>query len=336
MAATFAVVILIAGECVAYALLQRRQGNYNYAYQAYVLWQVAPSPNGAIHLGPDGLRLTANTTCDGEAFTIWMFGGSGLWGNFVQDGETIPSYLAQIYQQKGRPACVRNFGQRGWTNTQEVIKLMLELKQASRPPDVVLFYDGSVDSSLPYEPDEPDVHMGFERFKQKFEGWQPGREAGFGYLRSTNTFQALRWLAEWLNLDRNEESSSSIPDARLAATSERTVRNYRKNIDIVDALAARYAFRYTFMLEPLLIDALKPLNPAETRLVQSESRTVSGKVMADGYRLLRSAPLPHFVNLRDIFKDHPEPLFIDTSHVNAAGDRIIADAIAGILQGLGS
>jgi len=331
---TLLVGLLATGECAAFLLLfyQARSRMYKTEYRSYVIWRTLPA-NGQMWttVDADGLRRTMYSHCEANEYTVWMFGGSGLWSNFSRDSETIPSLLAKRYEDSGRRVCVRNYGQKGWTSTQEVIELLLELKRLRRKPDVVIFYDGSVDSLVPYETDESDVHTGFPRLKGMFESW--GSE-GFGYLRNTNTYLALQWLAGVLKLDVH----TSVPERQVTAKAERSVDNYLKNMEIVDALARHYGFHYVWFWEPWLQVSQKPLSAAEVVIRDGDEMNYPGqsRVMKATYDLIRTVNRPNLVYLGDIFKDHPETLFVDSSHLGVEGNRLVAERIFQELQHLGS
>jgi lysophospholipase L1-like esterase len=329
---TLALGLLVAGECAAYFLLQKRVAGYDYEYLPYVIWRVAPS-KGSQFGTDDGWRRTTNSSCGDGAFTIWMFGGSGLWGNYNRDHETIASSLAKYYEDSGEHVCVRNYGQRGWTNTQEVIQLMLELKRVPKAPDLVLFYDGTVDAAVAYESNGSDVHQGYARFKQKFESWGPGHEAGFSYLGSTNTYLALRWLAERLHSDP-VAPPPSLSEADISSIARRTLDNYSQNRRIVSALAARYHFRYVFLVEPFLLTADKPLSAAESAMVRRRRQDDGTKVVRAIYAAFRARQEHDFVYLGDVFRGRSEQLFTDPQHLGATGSQLMASSIYQIARRL--
>lgn len=332
---TVLVGLLAAGECVAFLLLSSRTWSkmYKTEYRAFVVWRLFPTDRlPTITVDADGLRRTLYSHCEANDYTIWMFGGSGLWGNFSRDSETIPSLLAKRYEDSGRRVCVRNYGQKGWTSTQQVIELELELKRTSRKPDVVISYDGSMDSLLPYETDEGDVHTEFTKIKREFETLGGGEE-GFGYLRYTNTYFALQWLARRLKLDVD----TRIPERQVTAKAERAVDNYLKNMEIVDALATHYGFHYVWFWEPWLQTSQKRFSPAEVLIADGDEMTYPGAsgLMKAAYDLVRTLNRPHLVYLGDIFKDRPETLFVDSSHLGTEGNRLVSDQIFQVLQHLG-
>jgi hypothetical protein len=332
-----AAALLIAGECLAYLFMAHRNGGFDYEYRSYVVWRVAPTKGSNISVDPEGWRRTFYSHCGPGAYTIWMFGSSGLWGDFSRDDETIASFLAKNYEESGRPVCVKNYGQRGWASTQEVIQLMLELKHAANKPNVVLFYDGSLDAGLPFESDQEDVHEGFPRFKAKFESWREG-QGGFGFLRDTNTYLALQWVGGKLGVNSHAGAAESFSDQRLNAMAKRVLDNYLANMALTDVLAKQYGFQYFCLWEPWLPSARKPLSAEEMLLKAGFAKSNPGmaEVTNTTYELFRNLNHPHFVYLGDIFKDHPERLFLDTSHLGTEGNRLIAERIFRTLHEPGS
>ena len=112
-----------------------------------------------------------------------MFGDSVMWGAGAPDAETIPSLVAADYEKAGRPVCIVNYAEKGWSNTQEMIGLMEELKHASRRPDIVLFYDGGTEAFTAYQSRQADVHSNYTSFKNFLDKWGAGAESAFFLLQ---------------------------------------------------------------------------------------------------------------------------------------------------------
>lgn len=333
---TLVVGFLAAGECIFYFLLPPATASPT-DYKSYVIWQVARPALKVVTVDAEGLRRTYYSHCEADAYTIWMFGGSGMWGEAIRDWETIPSQVAKHYENSGRRVCVKNYGEEGWGSTQEVIKLMLELKRAEKKPDAVIFYDGTLDSFLPYESDEVDVHWSFPLFKKKFESWRVGEQRGIEYFRNTNTYLGLQWVAGKLRLADDTVGPRFISAEQAAPMAKRTLDNYSKNMDMVDSLAARYGFHYVCLWEPYLLFTQKPLSSAEKSLRDKEEKNNPGMVQVSrsSYELFSTVKRPHFVYLGDIFKDHGETLFLARGHLNPEGSQIAAERISQILEHLG-
>src|SRR5208282_5072615 len=154
-------------------------------YHQYVLWRRAPYQGDLISINRDGVRQTLHTQCDEKTPAIWMFGDSVMWGVGTPDAETIPSLIAQRYKDAGKPVCVVNYAEKGWSNTQEMIALIELLKHATRKPDVVLFYDGGTEAYAAYQSGQADVHSNLTLFKNFLASWGTTHEAGFSYFRQT-------------------------------------------------------------------------------------------------------------------------------------------------------
>jgi len=183
-------------------------------YHPYVIWRRRPFVGETINVDSFGLRRTKNTQCSDRSFTIWMFGGSTLWGSGSPDEVTIPSLLAAEYARDGHPVCVRNYGEMAWVSTQEVIKLLLELKHAARKPDLVVFYDGANDGLLPYQSDWLDGHQNLDRIRMVFEQQLEGRDGSFAWLSRSNTVQLLQRTAQWIGLANREAALATRYRAR--------------------------------------------------------------------------------------------------------------------------
>jgi lysophospholipase L1-like esterase len=334
VAISIAVVLLAAGEASAY-LLYRHRGEHNdqYQYQAYVVWRIEHPASPGISLDADGLRRTMSSHCEADNFTVWLFGASGLWGNQSRDSETIATWLAKRFEDTGRGACVRNFGQRGWASTQEVVACMLELKRARKKPDAVIFYDGSIDTYLPSETTQNDVHVGFDLLQRRFDKWRNGRGAGFEYLESTNTALLLEWTADHLGF-RRAPKRALLPAAQVATLATQVRNNYLKNMELMEALGTHYGFQCVFVWEPWLVAADKPLTLAEKRMRDGyiASQPVVAQVMTAGYDVMRRLDHPHYFYLGDMFRGHPEALFVDHTHMNGEGNHLVAERLYQILQ----
>ena len=120
--------------------------NLKAVYYDFIVWRRAEFKSNTINIGVDGLRKTYMPDFRVDAPEVWMFGGSTMWGNGVDDMNTIPSLLA-----KKTGAVVKNFGEDGYILRQELnalIKTYAELPaQSGHQRRTVIFYDGVNDGS---------------------------------------------------------------------------------------------------------------------------------------------------------------------------------------------
>lgn len=76
----------------------------------------------------DGTRKTSgNELCNSipQERSIWLFGGSTLYGYGISDEHTIPSYLSKSLKAKtGKDWCVKNFGRGFYYSSQQLVLLV--------------------------------------------------------------------------------------------------------------------------------------------------------------------------------------------------------------------
>ncbi len=302
-------------------------------YHQYVLWRRAPYPGELLSIDQNGVRRTLHTRCDDNTFTIWTFGDSVMWGSGTPDAETIPSFIAQDYEKAGKPVCIVNYAEKGWSNTQGMIELIEQLKHAARKPNIVLFYDGGTEAFAAYQNHRADVHSNFTAFRNFLDGWSETQKAGFAYLRQTNTYRLLERIAIKLPFrPKPEKQPKSGLDTK--ALSAAVVNNYEQNMDIVDLLGKQYGFRAIFAWYPNLAVGHKNLTPYEQEVLRLEYEKFPNLGLMYQAVYARSGEInrPDFYNLEDVVDDQNGTLYRGISHMRPEGDQIIADRLFDILE----
>jgi hypothetical protein len=302
-------------------------------YHQYVLWRRAPYQGEFITIDREGVRRTLHTQCDDTTFTIWIFGDSVMWGAGSADGETIPSLVAQDYEKAGKPVCIVNYGEKGWSNTQEMIGLIEQLKHTSRKPNIVLFYDGGTEAFAAYQSGAADVHSNFKLFGNFLDSWATSKRAGFAYLRQTNTYRLLEMIAVRLPFRPAVDPGSEFHlDAE--ALSAAVVANYLQNMEMVNLLARQYGFRAIFAWYPNLAVGHKELTPYEHQVLrfQYEQFPDLGEMYRAVYARGREIKRQDFYDLEDIVDDQKGSLYVGISHMKPEGDQIVADRLFDILE----
>jgi lysophospholipase L1-like esterase len=315
-------------------------------YDPYVIWRRAPYKGETIEIDENGLRRTFHSQCTAPNYTIWVFGGSTLWGAGSPDWFTIPSLLAEQYEKSGKPACVINYGTTAWVNTQEVIKLMLELKRASRKPDLVVFYDGVNDSFTLNQSGMIDVPQNIDLLQRKFEsgqpvqwGWTmplektPTMTESFRYLLQTNTARMIFSIASRLH-PPSSDSTRQVSNDQIRRQMEMA---YLKNLEFVDALGQQYGFKRIFFWQPVIFAGHKALNGEEEAMLCHMREIHPGiqSVYQGMYDLAQKTSRPEFFDIADVFDTHPETIYIDFCHLSPEGNRLVAKRMYGILHGDG-
>jgi lysophospholipase L1-like esterase len=284
------------------------------------------------------MRRTINpdtAACAGKrTTTIWMFGGSTMFGSGVPDSATVPSYLSRDLNAKGATCViVENFGAEGYDTNQEVILLAKQLKAGHRP-DVAIFCDGVNDSYVGmFAPGFPDAHWDFVAIQARVEGSLAGK---LEFLRNS---YALRLMREMV-LRRASSRATSGGESDLAGKAAAVLDNYQANLQIAKALGRAYGFQVDCFWQPSLAYGRKALVPYEEQLAKLDANSPEGKAfppMAAAYQEAerRAAKDGGFVFLGNLFDSVAEPLYLDRwMHVGPRGNEIQADALAKYLEAI--
>ena len=303
-------------------------------YHPWVLWRRKAYDGQFISIDQDGIRRTMHNHCDDpSATTIWMFGDSVMWGAGAPDSDTIPSYIAADYEKAGHPACIVNYAEKGYANTQEIIGLIEELKHAKRKPDEVLFYDGGTEAFVAYQSGVVDVHSNYLSFKNFLDNWGAYERAGFGYFKQTNTARFLTKMGSKVEPQPKEKKkASAILD--VDAASKAIVENYSQNMDIVNLLARQYHFRPVFAWYPNMAVGHKELTSYEQQVLASEYHQFPdlGVIYKATYDQAKAMNRPDLIYLGDLLDNEKDSMYVGISHLKPDGNKIVADHLFDILQ----
>ena len=291
-------------------------------YAPYVIWRGSSYDGQLITVNAEGLRETPGAACDADAVRVFTFGGSTMWGHGVADTETIPAYLqAGLAAQLDTPICVINFGQKAFVSTQGLIELTHQL-QADNVPDIVIFYDGINDIGATLTNGNAQGHLQMDEIALKLE------HPFLHNLRDTNT---LRLLAHW----HAPNSLPTLDDNTRAQLANELVQTYLETYRIVGALAETYQFEYYFFWQPYISVHPKPFTPAEQVLfdqvlppVNALTQTVYSKIAT------LISPDPGYAQLHDLsplFETTPTRVWLDTVHLNANGNALVAEGMLNTL-----
>jgi lysophospholipase L1-like esterase len=270
----------------------------------------------------------SSVRCEQNRISVWIFGGSTVYGTGVPDDATLPSYLSRRLNRDGR-ACVvvTNLGSESFVTTQELILLVQLLKRGGRP-NIVIFYDGFNDAHLGMQTADPsETHYGIVQIKARAEGSVAGRFDFIHKLYAVRVIDAARQLFRHPAPLSNEAT-------RSRATS--VLDNYQANHEIAFALGQAYHFQFYGFWQPMLFYGNKPLDAFERRITQLDTgrsaRFDARPVLAAYQEAARRAPQPEFVFLANLFDSASAPLYIDEAHLGPRGNELAADAIAKYIE----
>lgn len=302
-------------------------------WRPYVYWRTKPFHGEYVTVDEHGRRRTwrqPGTPPSGDPLTIFMFGGSTLWGWGARDEFTIPSLVAKkLTKRIGRPVDVVNFGEIGYVSTQEVIALMIELR-AKHVPEVVIFYDG-VNDIIAAQSGVPGITMNERNRVAEFN--LRGRLNWRGFVKNLALYEVTRWVLRMVNPSPAQDIGAKKEHALAQSVVEQWVENARH----VEALARDYGFRALFFLQPTIFSK-EQLSPRERRLYEYEEEHGgrAGPFFAEVYasfeRTLRAARRQHIFDLSEVFKQHTGTVFIDRWHVTEEGNSYVAAAMVRALE----
>jgi lysophospholipase L1-like esterase len=319
---------------------------------SYVYWRREPYRGRYINIDANGLRRTWTDRQDsagqGDPLTIFMFGGSTMWGVGARDDFTIPSALSRKLKERGVDNRVVNFGEAGYVSTQEVIALLRQL-HAGNVPSLVVFYDGVNDVYSAYQQQVAGLPQNEFNRVREFNLSQPRR---YRQLRRVFLRRAVDQLA-MTRLVRNVLRRLGVADHREeAAIHPRPVRDstadeetlfrdvvaiYGNTVQTVVALGQSYGFKALFYWQPTVFDKerLTPYEESERQRMAHLQRfywKVSGLVQQGG---LATEYDGVFHDVGGIFDAVSQPVFVDWCHICERGNEVIAERMAADIMGLG-
>ena len=297
-------------------------------WRPYVYWRRRPFGGRFINVDSSGLRIMPALAAapSSRPLTVFMFGGSTLWGTGARDAFTIPALVARDLQAGGLSADVFNFGESGYVSTQSLVALLLELR-SDRRPDVVVFYDGVNDTFSAFSQQRPGLPQNEYNRAADFNLSQagPARHARL-LLRDAADASATVALVE--RLVRKPAGSDSLwqpsnPDSLAALV----VTTYLSNLDMLRALGEHYHFRPLAYWQPTIFQ-----KPTLSKYEQSERAKVPelARFFEQTYAAMESRAHDGRVHdLAQVFSTRRDPVYVDWMHLGESGNAVIAQRIAG-------
>jgi lysophospholipase L1-like esterase len=304
-------------------------------YHPYFLWRVRPFRGRLINVDSSGLRATPGANCAHGAYQVDAFGGSTLWGWGEPDSSTLAAQLqAELAAASPRGVCVRNFGQLGSNSTQDLIQLLREL-QAGRIPDLVVFYSGVNEIIPPYGYGEAGTHFDLRvigaRLERALDKSQPGRRSLGAWAASSSLWRLVSRMGGGGHRPAQPARSGGAGGPFISqGLADSIGSTFVANVVALDAIAARYGFRYEVFWQPNALVGRKPLTPEEQTMRTRERITPLVQFVYSRMSCV-AARYEHLHDLTNVFAGEPALVYLDWNHVNSTGNRIVARAIAGVI-----
>ena len=309
------------------------KGAWTTHFEPYFHWRRDEYQGVTTNVNAHGVRKTVRPQGFKSDRKLFMLGGSTMWGTGVEDTHTVPAYLQKYY---GDAFEVINYGESGYTSTQELNYLMYQLAKGNIP-DVVVFYDGVNDGYAGVY--SPAVPRDPENLRARFSNQK--EEADDGFLVKTYKNSNYGKLVTHLTRKRGKEKFAEWdknikPDIYKNATA--VLDFYEANIRQASALARDYGFKVYFFWQPHLYSMTRKVNTYEQKIIDRAS-----PILIESQQVLYDLAKARFSNREDeslfflgnVFDSVDEAIYIDWHHLGANGNAIIAETIHHALLGKG-
>lgn len=318
-------------------------------YAPFVIWRSNPEmTNDSVTVSNEGYRVTPGSSRDSDAYLVFLFGGSAMWGVNVPDSCTIGAYLQRdLTEITGKSIAVRNMAQLAHSSTQEIIELMLQLRSGN-VPDIVIFYDGFNDVWGAYESGIAGAHHTLKAITERVEGSPEAFGMGSpieNLINNSNTsllFTTLKARGIIFSEEEPEIVTYSTMGIDADSLSEEIARLYYGNCGVVDALAEVYGFEYMIIWQPNIWCGEKPLTDYEKTIYEGEFEFFPAGRDPDLKALLVKTyeefensitDSEHFFSFENIFDRIEDEVYNDYAgvHVRPWANELIAEEILRLL-----
>nr|QNO51694.1 hypothetical protein GMKFMAKO_00010 [Methanosarcinales archaeon ANME-1 ERB6] len=311
-------------------------------YYPYVGFRNKPNFHGKyINLNEESVRKTWNPPLsnDEKAIKVFFFGGSTVWSYGARDEYTVPSYLSKVLYEEGYSVYVTNFGEWAYTNTQELIRLQLELRKGNIP-DIVIFYDGINDGISSYQSKIAGFPHNVEKRKLEYNSLDRLNNV-FNIRRplvkKSYTIKGIRFFLHKilnLNLDKrlNIDEKQFLSKDEQLKLAKNTTDMYFNNTKLIRSLEDEYGFKSYFFWQPTIFSK-QNLSSTEKGIIENSEDPEDWEEFFDRTYSLVHSRINHFNSsniyyIADIFDNEMATVFIDRWHISEEGNKKVADEIA--------
>ena len=309
-----------------------RESSWIYDFEPFTQLRVRPVAGRFVTIDPAGFRHVADQAPwppEPGRFTIFTFGGSNTLGSGLPDGETIPSVLQALIRQIRPDAQIYNFGRSYFYSTQERILFEQQLLHG-RCPDLAIFVDGL--NEFVYPNDEPQwsqalVNMVSTRQKAVTSPISSGWSVIRWFLRTGTRRLVSRMTG------RPRPVKPVVPDGDSI---DATCRRWFRNRSIIEAVAAEFAVRTAYVLQPVpmygydLSHHLFRLRDDDLTFGPFLPARRGYERLLDGLQNDRAGA--NTLWLGDLQQDYRRNLYVDNVHYDAFFSAVIARKIFDFLQ----
>lgn len=296
----------------------------NMVWAPFVNYKLSPFKGKYNTINSEGFRKTINFNkgFEGEKIRIYCLGGSTMYGIGTNDGNTIPSILSQQLRKKypNLKIEVLNLGIPGFTRDMELILLQEQLLLKDKTPKLVIFYDGVNEVSAAYQ--NGDVRIPTNSINRiiEFNTKRDYTKRLHLFANASYTYKMISYLKKKLR----KTTTSSIKELP-----KKIVTNYRKNLELTNAISKKYNFKVFNFFQPVLFLKNSPSSSSETKM--KDTRIYFKDTYLKTYAMIKQDSLlnknPTFTDISNAFDKETKPIYTDICHTGIKGNEIIVNEI---------
>jgi hypothetical protein len=305
------------------AMLDEHWGGGGFSYDDYVMFKRAPVRGRYVNVSENGVRVSRGQGPWPPAptnFNVFVFGGSTMFGTWLPDEQTVPSFLqAALARRLATNVCVYNFGVPYYYSTQERLRFERLLGQGI-VPHVAVFVDGLNDFDR-----LDDTPAGRERFVKVLEAANQTKTLLAALVQELPAARLVRSITVPVRAPVRHDP------ATLPAKTARVVATYRENKLMIESLCAAHNVAPVFVWQPI------PRYNYDLKYFPwyHTLRTYTQEPQAVGYPQMRAlydrgALGKNFLWCADLQAGEHECLYVDICHYTAKFSEKFGEAIAAL------
>lgn len=215
----------------------------HHTYEPFTQFKERHYEGKYVNVSKKGFRYIKNQgywPLDENAYNIFIFGGSTMFGYGVCDEETVASYLQEYLRKKvDHKIYVYNFGRGHYYSTQELL-LFLSLISQGHVPDAAIFVDGLNEF----------YHHSYEPiYTQRFRDFMEGnyfRAQKNNIITKLPVYRALKLIRK-INF-RPKRKNTGYDDKSIISN---VVKRYINNKKLIEAIASTSNVTPVFVWQPV-------------------------------------------------------------------------------------
>lgn len=309
----------------------------NIAWHDYVYGRCHPYSGKYINIDKSGLRKTWQPDFgkNNKVLEVFFFGGSVGWGMGARDDCTIPSALAKLLNKSSATKVkVTNFSENGHCSTQEMLTLILALRQR-KAPDIVIFLHGVNDCVAAFHQGVAGIPMHRENREKEHNILHPQmRKKMFKMVLPIVFRRTLRGIDKVIGWVTPKPKKPFGVKKEASDALAREVKNiYIDVMTTIQLLGEKKSFKPIFFWPPTIYSKNKLTE------YEKQEREINGKYNSffNAVNSMIAADIKNYsdveyYDLFNLFDKCEEGIFLDFAHFSERGNMIVAEKMLAVVE----